>query len=34
MDDLTVVMDAVGSRRAVLFGLSEGGNLGALFAAA
>ncbi len=33
MDDLTVVMDAVGSERAALFGFSEGGNLAALFAA-
>ncbi len=33
MDDLTVVMDAVGSQRAALFGFSEGGNLAALFAA-
>ena len=33
MDDLTVVMDAVGSERAALFGYSEGGNLAALFAA-
>jgi class 3 adenylate cyclase len=33
MDDLTVVMDAVGSKRAALFGFSEGGNLAALFAA-
>ncbi|MEO8344271.1 MAG: adenylate/guanylate cyclase domain-containing protein [Betaproteobacteria bacterium] len=33
MDDLRVVMDAVGSRRAALFGYSEGGNLAALFAA-
>jgi class 3 adenylate cyclase len=33
MDDLRVVMDAVGSERAALFGVSEGGNLCALFAA-
>ena len=33
MDDLRVVMDAVGSQRAALFGFSEGGNLVALFAA-
>ncbi|HEX6107064.1 MAG TPA: alpha/beta fold hydrolase [Gemmatimonadales bacterium] len=33
MDDLRAVMDAVGSRRAVLFGMSEGGNMAALFAA-
>lgn len=33
MDDLRVVMDAVGSQRAALFGFSEGGNLCALFAA-
>lgn len=33
MDDLTVVMNAVGSQRAALFGLSEGGSLAALFAA-
>ena len=33
MDDLTVVMDAVGSKRAALFGFSEGGSLAALFAA-
>jgi pimeloyl-ACP methyl ester carboxylesterase len=33
MDDLRVVMDAVGSQRAALFGYSEGGNLAALFAA-
>ena len=33
MDDLTAVMDAVGSQRAALFGFSEGGNLDALFAA-
>ncbi len=33
MDDLRAVMDAAGSRRAAVFGFSEGGNLGALFAA-
>ena len=33
MDDLRVVMEAVGSQRAALFGFSEGGNLCALFAA-
>jgi len=33
MDDLRAVMDAVGSERAALFGVSEGGNLCALFAA-
>jgi len=33
MDDLRVVMDAVGSERAALLGVSEGGNLCALFAA-
>jgi pimeloyl-ACP methyl ester carboxylesterase len=33
MDDLRVVMDAVGSERAALCGVSEGGNLCALFAA-
>ncbi len=33
MDDLRAVMDAVGSRRAVLFGHSEGGSVSALFAA-
>ncbi len=33
MDDLRVVMTAVGSERAVLFGFSEGANLCALFAA-
>jgi class 3 adenylate cyclase len=33
MDDLRVVMNAVGSERAALFGVSEGGNLCALFAA-
>jgi len=34
MDDLRAVMDAVGSERAALFGISEGGNMCALFAAA
>ena len=33
MDDLVAVMDAAGSRRAVLFGESDGGPLCALFAA-
>ena len=33
MDDLRVVMDAVGSERPALFGFSEGGNMAALFAA-
>jgi pimeloyl-ACP methyl ester carboxylesterase len=33
MDDLRAVMDAVGSERAALVGISEGGNLCALFAA-
>ena len=33
MDDVRVVMDAVGSERAVLFGASEGGAMSALFAA-
>lgn len=33
MDDLVVVLDAVGSERAALFGHSEGGNLAVLFAA-
>ncbi|HEV8553347.1 MAG TPA: adenylate/guanylate cyclase domain-containing protein [Casimicrobiaceae bacterium] len=33
MDDLRVVMDKVGSERAALLGVSEGGNLCALFAA-
>ena len=33
MDDLRAVMDAVGSERAAIFGVSEGGNLAALFAA-
>lgn len=33
MDDIRAVMDAVGSRKAVLFGHSEGGSASALFAA-
>ena len=33
MDDLVAVMDAAGSRRAILFGESDGGPLCALFAA-
>lgn len=33
MDDVRAVMDAAGSRRAVLFGLSEGGPLSLLFCA-
>ena len=33
MDDLRAVMDAVGSRRAAVYGLSEGGPLSVLFAA-
>ncbi|MDX6325781.1 MAG: hypothetical protein QOK15_2135 [Nocardioidaceae bacterium] len=33
MDDIRAVMDAAGSDRAVVFGYSEGANLGALFAA-
>ena len=33
MDDVRVVMDAVGSRRAALLGFSEGGPLAPLFAA-
>src|SRR5947199_5055751 len=33
MDDLRAVMDAVGSERAAIFGLSEGGTMSALFAA-
>jgi pimeloyl-ACP methyl ester carboxylesterase len=33
MDDVRAVMDAVGSRRAVIFGVSEGGNMSMLFAA-
>jgi class 3 adenylate cyclase len=34
MDDLGAVMDAVGSEQAAVFGLSEGGTMSALFAAA
>ena len=33
MDDARLVMDAVGSERAALFGFSEGGNMSALFTA-
>jgi pimeloyl-ACP methyl ester carboxylesterase len=33
MDDLRAVMDAAGSKRAAVFGFSEGGNLAALFTA-
>jgi pimeloyl-ACP methyl ester carboxylesterase len=33
MDDIRAVMDAAGSERAAFFGVSEGGNLSALFAA-
>ena len=33
IDDLRAVMDAVGSQRAAIFGVSEGGNLAALYAA-
>ena len=33
MDDIRAVMDAVGSERATMFGHSEGGSVGALFAA-
>jgi pimeloyl-ACP methyl ester carboxylesterase len=33
MDDVRAVMDAVGSRRAAIFGLSEGASMSALFAA-
>ena len=33
MDDVRAVMDAVGSTRAAVFGMSEGGNLSMLFAA-
>ena len=33
MDDIRAVMDAAGSQRAALFGVSEGGTLGTLFAA-
>ena len=34
MDDIRAVMDAAGSRRAALFGISEGGTLSLLFARA
>src|SRR5436190_19752131 len=34
IDDVLAVLDAVGSERAALFGLSQGGGLAALFAAA
>ena len=33
MDDVRAVLDAVGSQRAALFGVSEGGPMCALFAA-
>lgn len=33
MEDITAVMDAVGSQKAILFGHSEGGSVSALFAA-
>src|SRR5207253_284172 len=33
MDDLRAVMDAVGSQRAAIAGVSEGGPMGVLFAA-
>ena len=33
MDDVRAVMDAVGSERAVVFGVSEGGPMSMLFAA-
>jgi pimeloyl-ACP methyl ester carboxylesterase/DNA-binding CsgD family transcriptional regulator len=33
MDDIRAVMDAIGSERAALFGMSEGGAIAALFAA-
>jgi pimeloyl-ACP methyl ester carboxylesterase len=33
MDDVRAVMDAVGSKRAILFGYSEGGPMAILFAA-
>ncbi len=33
MDDVRAVMDAVGSERAAIFGISEGGNMSTLFAA-
>ena len=32
-DDIRAVMDAAGSEKATLFGVSEGGNMSALFAA-
>ncbi len=34
MDDIRAVMDAVGIQRAALFGVSEGGNMSTMFAAA
>src|SRR3954453_7188429 len=34
MDDIRAVMDAAGSRRGTMFGISEGGTLGLLFASA
>src|SRR5437764_2518772 len=34
MDDIRAVMDAAGSERAAIFGLSEGGTMSAMFAAA
>jgi len=33
MDDIRTVMDAIGSERAAIFGVSEGGNMSILFAA-
>jgi len=33
IDDVTAVLEAVGSRRTALFGISEGGSIAALFAA-
>jgi pimeloyl-ACP methyl ester carboxylesterase len=33
MDDVRAVMDAVGSRQAALFGISDGGAMSMLFAA-
>lgn len=33
MDDVRAVLDAIGSKKAALFGISEGGNMCALFAA-
>jgi pimeloyl-ACP methyl ester carboxylesterase len=33
MDDVRAVLDAVGSREAALFGISEGGAMALLFAA-